>query len=243
MVEKRRISFVRVMLALLATIILGLIWLAPFRLGDFYRHQDDFSGSVLRGDTSTARENLEKVEYFYGWNKVLDNFWLDGQANKYLFYNAPYHRSALDYLIGNHTKVAEDLKNDNSFWASYLKGNVNWRIAQDMYKHALEIKDKKEMEVAKKVAKELASSTKDQYVEAIKQDDGQTLPPKWNYDLTTDEDALMRALLPKPPRIRIPLGVPPLGVPSPVLGEKPLPPGNSEDLDKKEGLPQPKRGG
>src|SRR3989344_4844787 len=101
--EKFRFNFLRIFSALMLTVLFGLIWLVPFQLGNFYQYQDEYSGDVLRGDQLAARESLGKLEYFYSWNEVLDDFWLDGLTNKYLFHNAPYHRSAFDYLTGNYT--------------------------------------------------------------------------------------------------------------------------------------------
>ena len=243
MSERFKFKVKRVLLAVGITVVLSPIWLVFFQIGSFYQYQDQYAGDVLRDNPVAARESLEKLGYFYGWNKTLSKFWLDGQANKYLFYNAPYYQSAFDYLIGNHTKVDQDLDNDNSFWALFLKGNVKWRIAQEMYKHALEKKDKAELKKMAKEADELAQSAKNEYEEAIKHDPGQTLPPKWNYDLVTDEDARLAGLLPKPPSIKQILGggerKPPGGG-----GNKGEPwEGRSEDIDKKEGLPQPKKGG
>ncbi|MDP3731142.1 MAG: hypothetical protein Q8R34_01460 [bacterium] len=243
MAEKRRITFVRVVLAFLVTLLLGLVWLIPFQIGNFYEYQDQYAGDVLRGNTTAVREDLEKLEYFYRWNGILEKVWLDGPANKYLFYNAPYYRSAVDYLTGNYTKTAKDLENDDSFWALYIKGNIKWRMAQGMYRHGLEVKDKKEAERIKKEAEELAISSKDEYEEAIKKDLLYTFPPKWNYDLTNDSDARLTALLPKP-KVRQPFGYPdPRGLPSVVPKIEELKPGKSEDLDKNPGSPQPKRGG
>lgn len=240
MAEKRRMTISRFLLALLITVFLGLVWQIPYQIGNFYQHQDQLTGDVLRGNTLAVREDLEKLAYFYSWNDVLDNLWLDGLANKYLFYNAPYYRSALDYLTGNYTKTAKDLQDDQSFWALYLKANTKWRLAQGMYQHALEVKDKKEAERIKKEAEELAISSKDEYEEAIRNDPLHSFPPKWDYDLTNDPDARLLALLPKP-KVKIPqFGYPdPKGVPS---SGKPGE-GGTKDLEQRRGLPNPKKGG
>lgn len=240
MLGKSKFSVKKGLLVVLLTVVLSPIWLVFFQIGNFYQYQDQYVGDILRGNPVAARENFKKLEYFYGWNEALSKFWLDGLANKHLFYNASYYRSAFDYLTGNYTKAAKDLENDDSFWALFIKGNIKWRLAQGMYRHATEMKDKKEAEKIKKEAEELAISAKEEYEKAIRKDPAHTLPPKWNYDLINDPDARISALLPKPV-IKIPLGYPdPRGAPS--EGNEPLP-GNSEELKEKKGSPNPKRGG
>lgn len=236
MEKVRRFSLRRVFLAIVALVIFFYAELFLFNGREFSRTQDAFSGAVSRGDQLAARDNLQRLQYFYELNKKLKPLWLDGIANKYFFQEAQHNQSAYDYLTGNCDKVNRELQNDDSFWGRFIRANCNFRRAQGIFENSLEkSKDEKTRANEQKHATEMAASTKDDYCEAVKLDPHSTLPPKWNCDLATDPSAMVRALAPKPIKIIVRLGE---------GGDKGNNPGNRDgdapgkgtlDLDKKGG--------
>ena len=176
-----------------------------YLVGDYYQYRDAYSGDVVRGDQLAARIDLENLEYFYELNKKLKPFGLSWLANRYLFKEALYQEAAYDYLANRHERVVEKLKDDNSFWGRYLRANSKWRLAQGIFEQALKM-DAVTQSKEKAEADEMASSTKDDYEEIIKMSQGEWLPAKWNYDLTTDAGARAAGLSPKLAKVKVILG-------------------------------------
>lgn len=195
----------RILLALAITVALALFWSIPFRIGQFCQYLDSFSGDIVREDQLAASDDLSKIYYFVELNKKLKPLQLDGVADKYLFKGLLHYESAYDYLTGNYPKIIKSLESDESYWGRYIRANSNWRLAQGIYKESLKMDAKTKAEMQKQ-AMEMAYATKDDYEEVIKNDPDSSLPPKWNYDLTTDPAAMMRALMPKPAKIKVVLG-------------------------------------
>lgn len=178
-------------------------------VGLYYHSLDDYSGHLARGDQSAARDALKDLENFYQLNRKLSRFSLSWVADRFLFSEAIFHRAAFHYLIGDYGRVINDLQGEEHFWAYYLRANARWRQAQGIYANALNLGQNQQVMKDKqlKMADDLAKSlVKDDYALAIKGDPQGTLPPKWNYDLMTDDAARGRGLRPKPPKIRLKLG-------------------------------------
>ncbi|MBI4160504.1 MAG: hypothetical protein HY506_01195 [Candidatus Yanofskybacteria bacterium] len=186
---------------------LFLSWLS-FLIGDYYKYLDNYSGDIVRRDQIAAREDLENLNYFYQLNQKIRPFQLDWIADKYLFENARYYKAAYDFLTNRHERVVEgDLKDDENFWARYLRANSRWRIAQGAFSQIIKLKDVKQKSEAFKKADEMAYSTKEDYEEAVKMAGGKHSASSWNYDLTTNASARANALIPKPPKIKVRLGL------------------------------------
>lgn len=233
-----RFTIGRVLLAIVASVVFFYVELFLLNGREFYRTQDAFSGAVSRGDQLATRDNLQRLQYFYELNKKLKPLRLDGIANKYFFQEAQHNQSAYDFLTGNYEKIIKDLKDDDSYWGLFMRANAKWRIAQGIFENSLnKSKDEKTRTAEQKQAIEMATSTKDDYEQAIKkwQPSVPWLPAPWNYDLTTNPSAMARALAPKPIKVRVRLGE---------GGDKGNNPGNRDgdapgkgtlDLDKKGG--------
>ncbi len=133
---------------------------------------------------------------------------LDQIAEKYLFQDAKFYRGAYMYISRDWSSVLDELEQEEGFWAYYIRANARWRQAQDMYANALNLSDQARKEDQLKKADEISKSTKDDYLMAIKTDPDNTLEPKWNYDLITDDNARMNALKPQPAEKKIKFGIP-----------------------------------
>ncbi len=236
MEKVKRYTFSKIILASLFLIIFCFLEIALFNIRELKKKSDEFSGAVSRVDQVSAWNSLQELGYFYNLNKKLRPLGLDGIANKYLFEDAQHYLSAYDYLTGNYEKIRRELKDDNSYWGNFIRANSKWRVAQGIFSSSLDKNKEEKIRVnEQKQAIEMTASTKDEYEQAIKEDRLATLPPKWNYDLTTDPAAAARALAPKPIKIKIVLGE---------GGEKGNNPGERDgdapgkgtlDLDKKKG--------
>ncbi|MBI2063072.1 MAG: hypothetical protein HYT61_02415 [Candidatus Yanofskybacteria bacterium] len=201
----RRFTFGRIVLATIILFIFCFVEAFLFNGKEFYRTADAFSGAVSRGDQLAARENLQNLQNFYELNKKLHPLRLDGQINKRFFKDAQYFKSAYDYLTGNYERVIQELSNNDDYRSYYMRSNSKWRLAQGLYEQSLRMGGKTRQTMQEQAIK-MSASTKDDYEQAVKKDPFSTLPPKWNYDLTTDPSAAARALEPKPIKIRIMLG-------------------------------------
>lgn len=201
-------------------------------MGGAYRdYLDNFSGTIARGDQSAARDSLKDLEYFYQFNRKLDAVGLGWVSRKYWFYedDATYHRAAFNYIAGDYKGVTGDLRDHDGFWASYLRANANWRIAQGTYANALNLPDKTDKEKSEKenqlkLADNLANTlVKDDYALAVKSDSSGLLEPSWNYDLVSNDASRKKGLQPKPAPIKVKLGDKPGG------GSGPGPMGKDDD--------------
>lgn len=205
MKKAKRISWPRLLVGLAILVFFSAAGWLMYLTADYYYCLDAYSGSVARKDQMAAREDLEKLQYFYNLNKKLESYHLDWLADKYFFKEAVYHEAAYDYLVNRHERVIEKMQNDNSFWARFLRANSAWRLAQGIFEQSFQ-RDPATKAAMRAKAEEMALATKDDYEEAVKISRGDHLPSSWNYDLTTDDAARQAALAPKPAKIIIKLG-------------------------------------
>lgn len=206
MEKLKRFSMFRILTVLLLAGVFLFFTRVLYLVGDYYKVLDAYSGDIIRGDQLAARQELENLKRFYELNEKLKPFKLNWVADKYLFAGTNSREAAYDSLTNRHDRVVERLKDENDFWSRYIRANSTWRIAQGIFEQSLKKDTKTKLEEQKK-ADELAYSTKEDYEEAVKLDKGRWLPPKWNYDLTTNADSRAAALMPKPGVIKVKLGL------------------------------------
>jgi len=242
-----RFSLKRCILAVLLLALISGLSLVAYRISDYFDNADKFSGDIARGDVTAAREHMANLEYYHKLNKNLEPLRLNWIAEEYLFKQEKFHRAGYLYISKDWTAVINELEGEEEFWAYYIRANARWRQAKDMFANGLNLGDLTKKVDQLKKADEIAKSTKDDYLEAIKTDPNETHEPRWNYDLVTDDEARAKALMPMPGKIKIELGVPMPGA----GGTKEGPRGEDgkgeqsnkpKDLDKQGGGPGDARG-
>jgi len=197
-------------------IVLLVSWVF-YLVGTFYWHLDEYSNFVFRKDIVMAKKKLEQLNYFYDWSERLK---LDFLTNRLLLKNTAYYREAFNYLTGRYELININLASDDDFWACYLRGNANWRKAQDIYRFSLTRKDEAEKSKITKRLKIILENIRQDYERAVRKDPEYRWSPKWNYDLVVivkkglEKDAsefekmmARRALGPKPKKIKLKLGI------------------------------------
>ena len=202
---KGRITLLKLFVFITLGFLSIFICIPFYRIGDFYFYLDNYSGHISRNDQIAATEGMEQLRYFYDLNKrLLGPFGVDGFVAERIFVNATYHQSAFDYLTGRFDKVAKDLENGRGYWAYYIRGNANFRMAQGVYQSALDEKDPELKKKKMAQADEMAKLTKDDYELAVR--DNLTMEASWNYDIVTNDGARGAALMPKPKKALMILG-------------------------------------
>ena len=203
MKKVKRLTGKRIIIAVMLSVGFFSAALVSFTIGRFKGTLDEFSGAIVRGDQLAARDGFQNLQYFYELNKKLPV--LSNITGKYFFKDAQYYKSAYDYLTGNYDKVINELKNSDGYWAHFIRANSRWRQAQGIMEQSLQMNEELKQEM-QKLATGIVLSTKDDYEQAVRKDPNSSLPPKWNYDLTTDAAAMMGALMPKQLKIKKILG-------------------------------------
>ncbi len=200
---RSRLSIKRLILVSVSLAVLFLGWALPFQAGMYWWHVNAYSKYVSRSNQVAAEHELATLQKLY---ETSQKYHLDGLANRYVFDDFTRFDAAYNYMTGDFDKVHAKLLNGQDFQSCYMRGNAKWRMAQDQFRQGLNLQDKEQRMKLMKRGDELAQSTKDDYLCALKEDRDHTLPPSWNYDITTDDGARMRALMPKPGKIIILLG-------------------------------------
>jgi len=180
---------------LIVTLLLALAFLAvvglPARaLAELYTHLDALSANVRSGDLRAAGDELGQVTRFYETSRALGLQWLADP----LFRDAFLQRAAYAYVAEDYEAVVTDLegKVDDPL-AAYLLGCARFRIAQRRYR---EITGRDAKATAQKVAiiQEVLELINPDFERAVRADPNDRFAYKWNYDLTSDPEAIRRAL-------------------------------------------------
>ncbi len=204
MKKTNRFTLVRLLISLAVIVVSFAFCYSLLQVSKFYKSLDAYSGAVSRGDQLAVRDNLEDLRHFPDLNKKLEFAGLDFIANKYLFKDFRYYESAYDYMTGNYERVIDQLKDDEDFYAHFIRANAKWRTAQGLIEQNLSSSTIRIEPALKSV--QMAAALKEDYAECIKKDQKSSISPKWNYDLVTDPNALARGLMPKPQKVRVVLG-------------------------------------
>ena len=160
-------------------------------LTDFYDHLDRLSQSVERDDFAQARVELDAVASFYESSRAWRFQWL---ADSYLFRDAFLQQAAYDYLTHDYEAVVRELSDEiDDSRASHLLASAKFQLARLRY-HAI-AEDSSDAE-AQKVAiiQEVIEDVNADYERALRSDLTDRFDHKWNYDLTSDAEAVRRAL-------------------------------------------------
>lgn len=185
---------------LLVTLVLALLFFvvvgAPAStLGNFYTHLDALTDDVRRADFEAAKTELDQVTGYYEASRAWGLQWF---ADDYLFKDAFLQRAAHGYLTGAYETVVSDLEGKiDDPRAAYLLGCAKFRVVQRRYREITGA-DRKSEAQKNAIIQEVLEVINPDFERAIRGDRSDMFAYKWNYDLTSDADAVRRALeLPK----------------------------------------------
>jgi hypothetical protein len=178
----------------LALVVLLMIAVPAAALARFYAGLDALQQHVRHGDVAAAKQEIDAAAGFYDRLRAVGLQWV---ADSYLFRSAFLQRAAHAYLIGEYQTVVQDLSaHSDDGGAAVLLGNAKFRLAQQRYRAIGGATAKAEAERAA-VISEVIERINPDYERALRADGNQRFDLKWNYDLTSDRDAVRRALQPE----------------------------------------------
>jgi hypothetical protein len=178
----------------LALIFLVVVAVPATSLARFYAGLDAMHQHVSRGEVAAAKQEIDAAAAFYDRLRAVGLQWL---ADSYLFRSAVLQRAAHAYLIGDYQTVIEDLSaHGDDGRAAVLLGNAKFRLAQQRYRAIGGATAKAEAERAAVISDVIEHINPD-YERALRADTSQRFDLKWNFDLTSDRDAVRRALQPE----------------------------------------------
>jgi len=178
----------------LALVFLLVVAVPANALASFFAGLDAMHQHVRVGDVGAAKQEIDAAAAFY---ERLRAFGLQRIADSYLFRSAFLQRAAHAYLIGDYQTVVRDLSDrGDDGRAAVLLGNAKFRLAQQRYRAIAGATAKAEAERASIISEVIAQINPD-YERALRADGEQRFDLKWNYDLTSDRDAIRRALQPE----------------------------------------------
>jgi hypothetical protein len=178
----------------LALLFLLVVVLPATALARFYAGLDAIDQHVRRGHVAAAKQEIDAAAAFYNRLRAIG---LQRIADSYLFRSAFLQRAAHAYLIGDYQTVVQDLSaHSDDGRAAVLLGNAKFRLAQQRYRAISGTSAKAEAERAAVISHVIEHINPD-YERALRADGSQRFDLKWNYDLTSDRDAVRRALQPE----------------------------------------------
>ena len=186
----------------LAIVFLALVALPSRTLGSFYANLDALSEAVDRGDYEQADLRLAEVTGFYERSRNLGLGWF---SDAYLFSDAFLQQASYNYLTGDFDAIVRDLADEiDDPRASHLLANAKFQLARQRYRSIAD--DDPEGEVKKlAIIEEVLDDVNADYERALRSDRTGRFDFKWNYDLTSDPEAVRRALEPlrevEPPQL------------------------------------------
>ena len=212
-------------------------------LGDFYDHLDQFNSRVKDYDKEAAQGELEILRNYYssfsGWG-------LRYLADKYLLSDMFLYEAEVAYLAEDYGAAIDGLKDhqDNPL-ALHIIGSSKFMVLRAAYQEDKARGGKNGKAIIKKILDEVNPDFK----KAVELGPGpaKAFEYSWNYDCTSNDDCLKRALESPKPKPKFVLGT--SGKPTP---GKPIPgggagkkPNSSETLDgrKNSDLGPTKKGG
>ncbi|MEK9194318.1 MAG: hypothetical protein AAB884_00735 [Patescibacteria group bacterium] len=199
--------------------------LIVYALSDFYGHLNKFSFYIKNEEQVFARRELDEVIRFY---RLTDRIKLRFLADRLIFSDAFLWQAAYDCLIKDNEKIVSDLQSKTEDpRAAHLLGITRFRKAKALY----------EAGERREALRMLLQDASRDFEMAVRNGSDSNFDDRFNYDLTSDSAAALKALrLPKPKHM-IPMWRPGLNPPpggglpgknDPFGGEKDgnLPPGS-----------------
>jgi hypothetical protein len=178
---------VTLLLALIFLVVVGV----PARIvGNLYAHLDALSANVRSGQLEAAGAELDHVTAFYEIGRSWGLQWLAD----YLFKDAFLQRAAYAYVAKDYQAVVQDLQGKvDDPRAAFLLGCAKFRLAEHRYR-GINGKDARAAAQKTAIIQEIIEVINPDFERAVRADANDTFAYKWNYDLTSDRDAIKRAL-------------------------------------------------
>ena len=175
----------------LALVFLVAVAVPSNSLSGFYGRLDSLSDAVDRGDYEQADNELDEVTGFYERSRAYGVGWF---ADAYLFSDAFLQQASYNYLTGDFEAVVRDLADEvDDPRASHLLASAKFQLARQRYRAIPD--DDPEIEPKKlAIIQEVLEDVNADYERALRVDSGEHFEYKWNYDLTSDPEAVRRAL-------------------------------------------------
>lgn len=201
LLDKER-SFKYLIGFVLAILFLALVAIPSRSLGGFYANLDALSDSVDRGDYEQADLQLAEVTGFYERSRNLGLGWF---SDAYLFADAFLQQASYNYLTGDFEAIVRDLADEiDDPRASHLLASAKFQLARQRYRAIADDDPDGQMKKAA-IIEEVLDDVNADYERALRSDTTGRFDFKWNYDLTSDPEAVRRALEPlreaEPPQL------------------------------------------
>ena len=161
-------------------------------VGEFYDHLDQFSRNVKNYDRDESKAKLEEIKSdylkFISWK-------LQYPADRWLFKDMNLYEGALSVLNEDFEKAEKnDLKNPgNDYRASYMVGVARFKSLHAAFQQAMAKKDKKQMDAVVALVLDEVRADFEKCVESGP-GPGANFNCSFDYDLTSDPNALKKAL-------------------------------------------------
>ena len=189
-----RESAFKYVIGLVFAVIFFIVVGGPARsLAGFYDQLDALSDSVRRGNFEQAEADLGQVTSFYEESRGWGLQWL---ADAYLFRDAFLQQASSSYLRGDYETVVRDLADEvDDPRASFLLASAKFQLARQQYR-AVGDDDPEGMAIKAAIIQDVLDDVNADYERALRSDETDRFDYKWNYDLTSDPDAVRQALEP-----------------------------------------------
>jgi hypothetical protein len=196
----RRNSYRLAITLIVAVLFLVVVGTPARALANFYSHLDSLNENVQSGDFKAAKSDLDQITGFYETTRAWGLLWA---VEDYLFEDLVLQRAAYTYLTGDFEGVLESLgSRADDPRVAYLLGATKFRLAQRRYREVT-ANDAKAAALKSSIVQEVVERINPDFERAVRGDAADLFAYKWNYDLTSDADAVRRAL-------EAPRGAPPL---------------------------------
>ncbi len=167
------------------------VWVPSRSLAGFYDNLEGLSDSVQRADYETAEQQLAEVSAFYEGSRV---WGVQQLVDSYLFQDAFLQQASYSYLTGDFETVVDDLSDEvDDARASHLLASAKFMLARERYR-AIDGEDPDAARMKEAIIVEVMETINPDYERALRSDLTDRFDYKWNYDLTSNPEAVRRAL-------------------------------------------------
>ena len=167
------------------------VWVPSRSLSAFFTNLDGLSESVRRSDFERAEAQLVEVAAFYEGSRAWGMQWF---ADSYLFQDAFLQQASYSYLTGDYDTVVGDLADEiDDPRASHLLANAKFMLARERYR-AIDPENADAQVQKEAIILEVMETVNGDYERALRSDGDDRFEYKWNYDLTSNPEAIRRAL-------------------------------------------------